>query len=98
MKKTLAIIGLCLTFIIIYFLELNFFSWFTIAGIKPNLFVILAMFIGLYSGRKMGTAFGVIFGFLIDIIRRKCCRREYDSARSYWLFRRILRKKFVKRQ
>ena len=53
MKKALTIIILCITFIFIYLLELNFFSWFTIAGVKPNLFVILTLFIGLYSGKKM---------------------------------------------
>ena len=53
MKKAITIIILCIVFILIYLLELNFFSWFTIAGVKPNLFVILTLFIGLYSGRKM---------------------------------------------
>ncbi len=53
MKKTLTITILCIIFIIIYLLQINFFSWFTIAGVKPNLFVILVLFIGLYSGRKM---------------------------------------------
>ena len=54
MKKTLTIIILCLTFILIYLLQINFFNWFTIAGVKPNLFVILALFTGLYTGRKIG--------------------------------------------
>lgn len=98
MKKILTIVGLCLTFIIIYFLELNFFSWFTIAGIKPNLFVILVLFIGLYSGRKMGTVFGAIFGFLIDIIRRKRRRNKYSSLGAYRFSWRISREKFIKRQ
>lgn len=53
MKKTLTIIVLCIVFILIYFLQLNFFNWFTIAGVKPNLFVILVLFIGLYTGRKV---------------------------------------------
>ena len=68
MKKTLTIIILCIAYIMIYLLQMNFFSWFTIAGIKPNLFVILALFIGLYSGRRMGVILGTIFGLGIDLI------------------------------
>ena len=58
MKKTLTIIILCIVFVLIYLLQINLFNWFTIAGIKPNLFIILALFIGLYSGRKMRTSNG----------------------------------------
>lgn len=68
MKKAIVIFMLFVVFIIVYFLELNFFSWFTIAGVKPNLFIILVLFIGLYAGARMGTAFGVIFGFIIDLL------------------------------
>jgi len=68
MKKTLTIIILCIVFFIIYFLQINFFSWFTIAGVKPNLFVIFVLFIGLYTGRRYGLIMGAIFGFLIDIL------------------------------
>ena len=68
MKKTLTIIILCIAYIMIYLLQMNFFSWFTIAGIKPNLFVILALFIGLYSGRRMGAILGTIFGRGIYLI------------------------------
>ncbi len=68
MKKTLIIIGLILTFLIIYFLQANFFSWFTIAGIKPNLFIILVLFISLFVGMKYGICFGIIFGLFLDIV------------------------------
>lgn len=68
MKKALTIILLFITFIVIYFLQLNFFSWFTISGIMPNLFILFVLSIGLYAGIKMGTAFGIIFGFIIDIL------------------------------
>ena len=67
MKRAFAILILFITFILIYFLQLNFFSWFTIAGVKPNLFV-LVLFIGLYAGTRMGTIFGIIFGYFIDVI------------------------------
>ena len=53
MKKTIAIISLIIAFFVIYFLQTNFFTWFTINGIMPNLFVILVLFIGLFAGRKL---------------------------------------------
>lgn len=68
MKKTLTIIILCIVFVIIYLLEINLFNWFTIAGVKPNLFVILTLFIGLYTGRKCGLVMGAVFGLAIDIL------------------------------
>lgn len=66
MKRAIIVISLILTFFIIYFLQSNFFSWFTIAGIKPNIFVMLALFIGLFLGRKYGLCFGIVYGFLLD--------------------------------
>ena len=54
------------TFIIIYFLQSNLFTWFKIAGVMPNLFVIFVLFIGLYANKFMGPMYGVCFGLLID--------------------------------
>lgn len=71
MKKTLIIIGLFITFLIIYFLQANFFSWFNIAGIKPNLFVILALFISLFSEIKTGIASGLFMGIFLDLVLGK---------------------------
>lgn len=68
MKKTVSIILMFITFLIIYFLQSNFFNWFTIAGIKPNLFIIFTLFISLFAGVKIGTAYGIFFGFFLDII------------------------------
>ena len=68
MKKALTLIGIVLTFFLIYFLQVNFFSWFNIAGIKPNLFVIYIIFLGTFIGRKRGIIIGRIFGLYIDII------------------------------
>jgi len=66
MKKFAIIICLILSFLIIYLLQVNFFSWFNLAGVKPNLFVILVLTIGLFSGRGMGTTFGILFGLALD--------------------------------
>jgi len=66
MKKFTIIICLILSFFIIYLLQVNFFSWFNLAGVKPNLFVILVLIIGLFSGRGIGTTFGILFGLSLD--------------------------------
>lgn len=56
-----------IVFLIIYFLQINFFSWFNLAGVKPNLFVVLTLFLGLYAGDKMGLAMGIVFGLFLDL-------------------------------
>lgn len=68
MKKVIAIIVLIISFFIIYFLQSNFFTWFTIARIQPNLFVMFVLFIGLFAGKKIGLVLGIIFGFYIDVV------------------------------
>ena len=68
MKKALTILILIISFFIIYFLQVNFFSWFTIAGVKPNLFIILVLFISLFGGMKVGLPFGIFIGIFLDII------------------------------
>lgn len=68
MKKVLAVLFLIISFFVIYFLQSNFFTWFTIAGIQPNLFVIFILFIGLFAGKKIGLIFGILLGFYIDIV------------------------------
>lgn len=68
MKKTIINISLILIFILIYILQANFFSWFHIAGIMPNLFVIFVLFIGLFGNRTMGTIYGLIIGLLLDFM------------------------------
>lgn len=66
MKKTVITMIILLTFFIIYFLQVNFFSWFNLAGVKPNIFVILVLVIGLFSGKSRGVAFGIIIGICLD--------------------------------
>ena len=67
MRKFWINISLILIALGIYFLQENFFSWFTIAGVMPNLFVIFVLFIGLFSGRNKGTIYGIIIGLILDI-------------------------------
>lgn len=71
MKKTIINIILIVTALIIYYLQSNFFSWFNIAGVMPNLFVILILFIGLFASGTMGTAYGVGVGVVLDFLLGK---------------------------
>lgn len=67
MKKILSIIIIIITFIFIYFLQSNFFNWFNIAGVKPNLFILLSLFIGIFIGKIYGASIGIVFGLLLDL-------------------------------
>lgn len=67
MKKIIIHISLIIVFILIYLLQATFFTNFTIAGVMPNLFVILILYIGLYMGRSMGVIYGIIYGMFLDI-------------------------------
>ena len=53
---------------VIYFLQANFFSWFSIAGISPALFVIYVLWIGLFGNKVMGIAYGVVIGTFLDLL------------------------------
>lgn len=66
MKKTADIFLIILIFFIIYFLQSNFFTWFNIAGIMPNLFIMLIAIIGLFMKEDYGLLFGIVFGLLLD--------------------------------
>ena len=68
MKKVIINILLIITAFIIYILQANFFNWFTIAGIMPNLFVIFILFIGLFGSKTMGTIYGLIIGLILDFL------------------------------
>jgi len=67
MKKVFINIAIIITFIFIYLLQANFFTWFKIAGVMPNLFIILMLYIGLFMGRTSAISYGLILGILIDI-------------------------------
>ena len=67
MKKALIYISLIFVFIFIYLLQSLFFVNFTIAGVKPNIIIILVLFIGLFIGRSRGIIYGIIYGIFIDL-------------------------------
>lgn len=68
MKKTRGVLLFFLIYFAIYFLQVNFFSWFNINGVKPNLFVVLVLLIGLYTNSKIGQVLGFIIGLLTDFL------------------------------
>ena len=83
MKKILSIIIIFITFIFIYFLQSNFFSWFNIAGVKPNLFIILSLIVGVFLGKIYGTSIGIIMGLLLDILKTKKLSQVIQCPPSY---------------
>lgn len=68
MDKIKIIIGLIITFILIYFLQLYVFNNFTIAGIKPNMFIILIIYIALNTNKKYIIILGAIYGIILDLL------------------------------
>lgn len=71
MKKFAICIGLIIGFFLVYFLQVNIFSTFTIAGVSPNLFVIYILFIGLFSTQILGISFGIMVGLILDLLYGK---------------------------
>lgn len=66
MKKVLIGVITYISFLIIYFVQANFFNWFTIAGVSPNLFIIVALFLGLFTNNYFALIMSVIMGLTID--------------------------------
>ena len=66
MKRIIIHIILIIIAFIVYLLQANLFSWFTIAGIMPNLFLIYILFIGLFAGKIKGAIYGIIIGLFLD--------------------------------
>lgn len=96
MKKALSILCLILTFFIIYLLQANFFTWFNIATIMPNVYVILVLFIGLFVKRKIGLACGIGFGLYLDIVLGKTIGTSALALGIVGLLGEILSKNFSK--
>ena len=71
MKKIIVALIILITFLIIYFLQVNFFTWFNLSGVKPNLFILLVFVIGLYAGKTKGISYGIILGILLDLFLGK---------------------------
>ena len=97
MRKVVSILIIFITFFIIYFLQANFFNWFNIAGIEPNLFIILALFIGIFIGKVYGMAIGIVLGILLDLFIGKVIGINGIMLGIAGLLRRNTCKKFLKK-
>lgn len=53
--------------IVCFIVQTSFFQHFKIAGVAPNMLVVLVSAIGFMKGKKEGIFIGFISGFLIDI-------------------------------
>ena len=68
MRKLFINVTLILIGFLCFYLQSNFFSWFTINGIRPNLFVIYILFIGLFGNKNMSIIYGSICGIILDLL------------------------------
>ena len=96
MKKVVINLILVLLVFVCFFLQSNLFSWFNIAGITPNLFVILIVFIGLFANKYMGAIYGVVVGFFIDYIFRSKVGIMPIALGLVGIFSKIFDKNFSK--
>jgi len=90
MKKILIIVGIFIAFLLIYFLQINFFSWYNIAGIKPNLYIILSLFIRIIYRKKLWTSLWNHHGLLFRSFYGKNNKYKYGNSWVIWIFRRYL--------
>jgi len=68
MRKFLIGFLMYIIFILLYFLQANFFSWFTIAGVSPNIFIIYILFIGLFTDNKFSLIMSLLTGLTLDLV------------------------------
>ena len=68
MKKIGVSIIFLVVFILIYFLQVGVFSNLPIAGVMPNLFIILILYIGLFANSINAITFGIIIGLFLDLL------------------------------
>ena len=70
LKIVLINLSLILIVFVIYFLQSNFFNWYTIAKVMPNLFVLFVLFVGLFTNKFLGAIYGAVIGAILDILFR----------------------------
>ncbi len=68
MKKFLIGLATYFIFIILYFIQADFFSWFTIGGICPNIFILFVLFLGLFTDNLFSIIMGLLTGITLDLI------------------------------
>ncbi len=96
MKKVVINLILILIAFIIYFLQSNFFNWFTIAKVMPNLFVVFVLFVGLFTNKFLGAIYGATIGVILDILFRQKIGISMIALGIIGLLATILNKNFSK--
>ena len=94
MKKIISVLGIVIIFLSIYFLQSNFFSWFNIYSIKPNLFMKFVIFLGLFLGKEYGLTFGILLGLILDLFSSQIIGINAISLGAAGLLAGILAKNF----
>ena len=67
MKKALCIFVIFLLFFLIYFLQSNICSLISLNNIKPNLFLIYVVFLGIAFNKYIAYSLGIIIGLFLDL-------------------------------
>ena len=96
MRKVIIHIILIITLFVVYYLQSNFFNWFTIAGVMPNLFIIYIVFIGLFGNKFMGVTYGILLGFMLDYIFKQKVGITALSLGAVGLMAKLFDKNFSK--
>ena len=86
-----------IVFLMLYFLQTNFFNWFTINKISPNLFIIFMLFIGLFAGKRVGIPLGISLGIMLDFFIGKKIGISGIMLGIVGAVRRNFKQKFLKR-
>ena len=67
MKKALCIFLIFLIFFIIYFLQSNICSLIKLNNIKPNLFLVYAVFLGVAFNKYIAYSLAIVMGLFLDL-------------------------------
>lgn len=67
MRKALCIFVIFLIFFLIYFLQSNICSLINLNNIKPNLFLIYVVFLGIAFNKYIAYSLGIIMGLFLDL-------------------------------
>lgn len=67
MRKALCIFVIFLIFFLIYFLQSNICSLISLNNIKPNLFLIYVVFLGIAFNKYIAYSLGIIMGLFLDL-------------------------------
>ena len=98
LKKILVTVILFITFILLYFIQTKFFGWFTIAGIKPNLFIIFMLLVGLFINEWYGLAVRNNIWTDVRYIYRWKHRNKCSNNGTYWICRGKIKQELFKRK